>query len=178
MSLADVAADYQSICDATLGLVLDQTAPTYEADFVAAIKRTSTTEQSAFFIVQDRKAWTLTLEDETEQEFEPVGFRFALPPVGENGLQELTIAIDNTDRRITEFLDAVKDTGIPVEITYRPYLSNDTTQPHWNPPLVLFLRNVSVNAYEITGQATFADIINKKFPIQLYTRVRFPSLGE
>jgi hypothetical protein len=129
------------------------------------------------YIVKNREDLTLTLEDDTEQLFEGVGFRMALPASGDNGVQELTITIDNVDRRISDFLNTAKDYQTPVVVKYRPYLSNDLTTPQMENPIVLFLTDVRVTVFEINAKASFADILNKKFPTQLYTRSRFPSIG-
>ena len=131
----------------------------------------------SIYMVRDRVGHTFTLEDGTERFFEPIPFRVALPPSGANGIQSLNIAIDNIDRRISDFLMTVINSGKPVELTYRPYLDNDPTTPQLNPPLVLFLLDVAVTASEISGNATFADVVNKEFPNEYYTRARFPSLG-
>jgi len=64
------------------------------------------------------------------------------------------------------------------EVYYRPYLATDLTTPQLNPPLLLFLKEISVTAQNgAQGRCTFTDIINKKFPNDYYTRTRFPSLG-
>ena len=132
---------------------------------------------SDLFLVQDIVPNDFTLEDLSVETFEPVGFRFALPVIGANGLQELTLSIDNTDRRITDFVNTIKGQTGTTEVKYRPYLSNDLTTPQLSPPLLLFLKEISITAIEIQGRATFADIINKRFPNEWYTRERFPSLG-
>jgi len=122
--------------------------------------------------------YTLTLEDGvTNQLFSATGFEFKLPAAGENGLQELDIVIDNVDRRVSEFMNAVKDSKDPVKLTYRPYLSTDLTAPQLDPPLVLNVTDVKADVFKVTARATFADLLNKKHPLQMYTRARFPSLG-
>lgn len=129
------------------------------------------------YLVKNREDLTLTLEDDTEHIFEGVGFRMTLPSSGDNGSQSLTLAIDNVDRRVSDFLNTAKNYPDPVTVKYRPYLSSDLTTPQMNPPLVLFLTDVMVNVFEVSGKASFADILNKKFPTELYTRARFPSIG-
>ena len=89
----------------------------------------------------------------------------------------MTISIDNTDRRITDFVNTIKGQPGTTEVRYRPYLSNDLTTPQMDPPLLLFLKEISITAVQIQGRATFADIINKRYPSEWYTRERFPSLG-
>ena len=132
----------------------------------------------SLYMVQDRVPLTLTLETGKSVEFEPVPFRFTLPSAGENGRQELRLAIDNIDRRVSDFVNQAKDYPEPVKVIYRPYLSNDFTKPQMNPPLSLSLQQISMTVVEVSGRATFADILNKKFPSELYTRRRFPSLGD
>jgi len=129
------------------------------------------------FLVQDLVPNDFTLEDLSVETFEPVGFRFELPKVGDPGLQELSLAIDNTDRRITDFINTIKGQTGETEVRYRPYLSTDLTTPQMSPPLLLFLKEISITAIEVQGRATFADIVNKRFPSEWYTRDRFPSLG-
>jgi hypothetical protein len=109
--------------------------------------------------------------------FEAGAFKMTLPNAGKDGIQSLQLAVDNVDRRIGEFCRLAAEFEEPVQVTYRPYLSTDLTTPQMDPPLILFLREVSVNDFQVSGRATFADIVNKKFPSQLYTRKRFPSLG-
>lgn len=130
-----------------------------------------------FYIVKDRVDHDLTLETLAVETFEGVAFRFTLPPSGDNGLQELSLAIDNVDQRVSDFLSLAKESVAPVTVTYRPYLASDPTTPQMDPPLVLYLTDVTVTALEVTGKATFADVLNKKFPNDGYTRARFPSLA-
>ena len=132
----------------------------------------------SIYLVKNREDMVLNLENGDPVTFKGCGFRMALPPSGDNGLQELTISVDNVDRQVSDFLDSVKTTGVPVQVTYRPYLSSVRTEPQMDPPLVLFLGDAKITVFEATGRASFADLINKKFPTQLYTRSRFPSLGE
>lgn len=128
------------------------------------------------YLVRDRKNWMLTLENSTIHEFVACGFRFQLPAAGENGLQELSLAVDNIDRIASDYIQSVVESNDPIQVIFRPYLNNDTTQPQMNPPLRLFLTEVVVDAFEVSGRATFADILNRKFLSELYTRRRFPAL--
>lgn len=133
--------------------------------------------QPSIYIAQARRGFTALDENGTARDFEPSGFQFSLPPSNEEGFQSLNIAIDNTGRRVTDFINAAKSEQEPVKVIYRPYVSDDLTQPQMSPPLVLFLKDMKANAMQVTGRATFMDIVNKKFPAELYTRGRFPALG-
>ena len=172
--------DYNSIAVATGGVTIPEGMGTeFTTGIVDAIHRTQIDLAQTLYIIQDRQERTLTLEGDLGTKlFSPVGFRFNLPTINNSGLQELTISIDNVDRVMSDFLEKIKGYNSPVVITYRPYLSNDPSKPQMDPPLVLYLRDVVVNAYEISGRATFADIVNKKFPNEIYSRLRFPSLGD
>jgi hypothetical protein len=128
------------------------------------------------YLVRDRIDQNLTLEDSTVKTFVACGFRFQLPAAGDNGLQELSLAVDNVDRKASEFVSAALGSNAPIEVVYRPYLSSDLTQPQMNPPLRLFLTDVVITSVEINGRAQFADILNRKFLSESYVRRRFPAL--
>lgn len=133
--------------------------------------------QDPIWIVQSRR--TLEAKDElgVDRVFEPVGFQFALPPSNEEGFRSLTLSIDNVGRRVMDFVETAKTERETVVIRYRPYLSDDLTGPQMDPPLELYLKDIQVNTHQVSGRATFADVVNKKFPSQTYTRERFPALG-
>lgn len=131
-----------------------------------------------YYLINQRESFDLPLEDGGGPvTFKASGFNFTLPPTGENGTQDLRLSIDNVDREITDFLMQVIGSAEPVKITYRPYLSSDLTKPQLDPPLELTLRDVKINNFNVTGRATFADVLNQPFPNDYYTRTRFPSLG-
>lgn len=133
--------------------------------------------QDPFYMVQAATPFTAFDEHGIERTFNPVGFQFSLPPSNEDGVQSLTISIDNIDRRVSDFIELAKSQVVPIIVTYRPYLSNDPSGPQMVPPLVLYLTDVQITSFQVTGKATFMDIVNKKFPSELYIRARFPTLG-
>lgn len=128
------------------------------------------------YLVQDRADHSMTLETGQTVLFKATAFRFILPATGDNGVQELGVAVDNTDQRVSDFIQSVIASDDPVKIIYRPYLSDDLSKPQMNPPLVLFLTDIVVTAVEVTGRAAFADILNRKFLSEMYSRRRFPTL--
>lgn len=129
-------------------------------------------------------AWTLALVQDTEDHtlggrlHHACGFRFAQPARDTSGIQELSMAIDNTDERMSQFLEKSKKYNVPCVVRYNAYLVSDKTTPQLNPPMQLFMRDAVITPIEITATATFADIVNKKFPHVLYTRQNFPALGD
>jgi len=128
------------------------------------------------YLVKDRADHDLTLETGETHHFVATAFRFILPGDGDNGLQDLQLAVDNVDRRATDFLKACVGSSAPIVVTYRPYMDSDKTRPQMNPPLTLFLTDAVVKATEVTGRATFADILNRKYLSESYVRRRFPAL--
>lgn len=134
-------------------------------------------EGGSLYLIRELEPFTLTLENGEQKVFEPVGFQFSLPAAGENGRQDMQLSIDNVDRRISDFIEKAKNYYEPVKVVYRPYLSSDLTAPQMNPPLSLSLQDVSVTVQAVSGRASFADVLNQKFPKEYYTRKRFPSLA-
>lgn len=133
--------------------------------------------QDPIYLVKGRTALTAVDENEVERTFLPSGFQFTLPPENEEGFRSLNVAIDNVGREVSDFIELAKSEKIPVEMIYRPYVSDDLTVPAMMPPLILYLKDIQVTSYQVTGRATFYDIINRKFPSEIYTRLRFPGLG-
>lgn len=128
------------------------------------------------WLVKDRVDHTFGLETGGSQLFTATAFRMSLPSANDSGLQDLSLSVDNVDRRASDFVKAALNVNKPIQVTYRPYMHSDPTQPQMNPPLVLFLTDVVITAAEVTGRATFADILNRKFLSDLYVRRRFPAL--
>ena len=129
------------------------------------------------YMVQDRRAWDMKLETGELVTFEPVPFRFTTPSSGTNGIQELMIAIDNVDRRIFDFMESVKTLQRPIEVSFRSYLKSDLEKPQTDPPLVLYLTEVTTDAFEVKGKATFAGVVNMPNLTEYYDRSRFPGLS-
>lgn len=133
--------------------------------------------ESSLYIVQGFQNRELTLETSEVKIFKAVPFAFTLPGNNETGLQELSLTIDNIDNQASDFLELAMNFPRPVEVYYRPYLSNDLTSPKLNPPLRLFFTNAVVSDTQVSGRAAPADFLNRGFLSELYTRRLFPSLG-
>lgn len=129
------------------------------------------------YMVQAHQDYDLTLEDSSVHTFEGFAFEFKLPPAGDKGIQDLQVQMDNTDRSIGDFFNACKEFREPISLKFRPYLSNDLTTPQMSPPLKLNVVDVKITESKVTCRATFADLLNRKYPLELYTRKRFRSLG-
>lgn len=133
--------------------------------------------QNSVYLSQTPNGINAFDEDGMEHTFVGAGFQFTLPPSDEDGFKSLNVSIDNINRQVTDFIDVARQSKVAVKVIYRPYVSTDLTAPAMDPPLVLYLKDVQITAMQVTGKCTFMDLVNKKFPSELYQRVKFPSLG-
>lgn len=129
------------------------------------------------YLVQGFRNMELPLETAAVVVFRATPFRFTLPPTNDTGLQELSLTIDNVGGRASDFCELAMNFPSPVEVRYRPYLSTDLSGPKLNPPLRLFLTNVTISEAQVAGRAVPVDFLNLEFPTVNYTRKLFPALG-
>lgn len=133
--------------------------------------------QSPIYLSQTRTGITAVDENSVSHNFVACGFQFTLPPSDEDGFKSLTVAVDNINRVASDFVETARQSMVPVEVVYRPYMSDDLSAPAMDPPLILYLKDVQITTFQVIGKCTFMDLVNKKFPADLYLRSRFPSLG-
>jgi len=134
------------------------------------------TVQPSIFLVRSHQVLQAVDENGVTRTFIPVGFSITLPPETKDGFRSLSIAIDNIGGSVVQFIQKALSSQVPVEVIYRPYLSDDLSRPAMNPPLVLYLTDIQITPTQVTGRATFMDVVNRRFPSELYTRARFPGL--
>ena len=108
--------------------------------------------------------------------FIAMGFDLDLPPVDIAPVPEIAVTLDNVSREIVRHLDAAAESQAVIEITYRPYLSNDLEGPQMDPPITLVLSEVEADVQRVTARARMMDIGNKAFPCRTYTAREFPGL--
>jgi hypothetical protein len=110
--------------------------------------------------------------------FTAAGFTLGKPQSGQNGLQELPIGIPNVSREIGDFLETCLSEAAPVQVIYRIYLSDDLSEPQNGNGIRLFLYDAVANGSQVTGRATFAEIINRRWPLSkwVYSNTLFPAL--
>ena len=108
--------------------------------------------------------------------FIAMGFDLELPPIDTAPVPEISITLDNASREIVKHLDAASDSQSKIEVTYRPYLSDDLEGPQMEPPFTLVLTEVSADTSRVTGRARMLDVGNKAFPAETYNSLRFSGL--
>lgn len=111
-------------------------------------------------------------------DFQPVRFGFRRPTESDSAqTPEVEISVSNVSFILSKYLDMAKESRSPVAVTYRPYLSNDLSAPHMQPPLTLTIRSVTVDVTNVTLRAGFGDMNNRRFPRVDYTPARHPGLA-
>lgn len=132
---------------------------------------------TSLFFVKSLRPYEFTV-DGVVREFLPLGFKFNMPSTDDGGLQELTLALDNVENRVSDFCEAaLAYEADPVEIYLRPYRASDPTKCLMRPALRLFLLDVLINMTTVSGRAVPQNFLNITFPSEDYTRDRFPGLS-
>ena len=110
--------------------------------------------------------------------YEPVGFKFKLPSITGNGVQDLSLEFSNVDRRVNDFIETIEASLDPVTVTHRVYLSGGdiNSLPESDPPLQLTLSDIEISAFKVRARASFVNIVNKQYPTEYYDRERFPNI--
>ncbi|MFI3241766.1 MAG: DUF1833 family protein [Alphaproteobacteria bacterium] len=138
--------------------------------------------ETAIRVVRDHVDHVCTLEDSASLnpgeavEFVAMAFDLSLPTVNTSPTPEITVTIDNVSTEIIAYLDKAIETQDMIELTYRPYLSNDLTEPQMNPPITLTISEINVDILKITATASMMDIGNLSFPSENYTVAKYPAL--
>lgn len=128
------------------------------------------------YLVADFRDFKAKLETGIEVTFQACPFRTSSPRLDESGRIERRLEIDNVSADLSKALNRISDMKDPVSVIYRVYLSNDPSGPQKLPVEKTVLTQVVVTAAVISGTATTPDLINRKFPTDLYTAKRFPGL--
>lgn len=137
---------------------------------------------TAIRVVRDQQDLLARLEESApinagqQVQFVAMGFELDLPPVDTAPVPEIVVTLDNVSREIVRHLDAAAESQAVIEITYRPYLSNDLEGPQMDPPITLVLTEVEADVQRVTARARMMDIGNKAFPSRTYTAREFPGL--
>jgi len=150
---------------------------------------------TALRVVRDYRNHFFYLEGDTNTagvdagelvEFVGYPFNFTLPDVRETGVPQLRIEIDNAGRLVTKYLERAILSVEPVIVVYRPYLSGQdegniwpvggSASPMMSPLPKFSIQHAEITSTKIIAQCHFRDLLNKKFPLETYTRFRFPGL--
>lgn len=140
-------------------------------DFVTPIRVVSDTEDLVATLEADAPE-----DPATAVTFQAFAWNMRLPDVAAGSFPTLEIEIDNVSQEIEDALEAAAQSSETVEVTYRPYLSDDLTAPSMDPPLTLELLTARANLFKVRATAGYANLMNRQFPREDYTLARFPGL--
>lgn len=87
------------------------------------------------------------------------------------------VEIDNVSLTIGRLLRLAKESREPITLIIREYLPSDKSAPHILPPLVMNLTGIVLTTETASGQLSFGDLTNRRFPPRLYTTADFPTLA-
>lgn len=133
-------------------------------------------------VVRDKADLNATLEADApenggeEVTFVQFSFDLELPDVTSGSSPELMLTIDNVSRDILTYIDLAANSQDLIEVTYRPYLLSDTSQPQMNPPLTMTVKEVEADIFRINARCGFGNFANKPFPSEVYDLQRFAGL--
>lgn len=117
-----------------------------------------------------------TTEEGNSITFSPYPFRASLAGTGESGNQDVEIAISNVERTpIDEIERASEDPTQQIQMVYRIWVDSNLDSPGY---VVdgLSISEVSITDTQIVARASASDMLNRSFPIVLYTPAMFPGL--
>ena len=109
--------------------------------------------------------------------FTAFSFEFTKPEMSATGVPQITITMDNVDRVISQSIEAAMGTTELVTVVYREYISTDLSVPQNNPPLIMTIMSVEVDAFHVTATAGFPNLMNKRFPTTEYAADVFSGLA-
>lgn len=130
----------------------------------------------SIFLVNDNQPFTGNLETGESTVFANRSFIINPFTSGEDGAMSLSLTIDNTDFAISKYLAAAKLNQLPVEVTFRVFLTSDNTGPQNDPPLTLYATDFEAKGSTVSCSLRWIDLQNFPFPNAYYTPSRCPSL--
>lgn len=170
MTLTSAIKEAYASCPSDVAVI--ETVEIYHPDWASVIR-----------LVRDKNNLTATLESTAPNNpsesvtFQAMDFSIAQPRIGE-GRQELELTVENASLVIIPLLESHDLSSLDeAHVIYRPYLSNDLTGPHMNPPLSLSVTGASATMQAVTIRCGYAEFANIRFPRSVYTVERFPGLA-
>ena len=126
-------------------------------------------------LVQDYADHTITTEDARELVAQACGMDVALPKRDASGAQSLTFALDGVRSEATRLLRSAESAQEQVRLTYRCYLASDLSAPA-EQPYYFIVRSFTAEASKIQVTAGLFDLIDLKWPREVYNSTNAPGL--
>ena len=117
----------------------------------------------------------LTLETAETVTFRGAHMDLAEPSKNTSGQQTLKFAFANATAEAQDTIEAALESGEPVTVTFRVYLSSDTTAPA-NKPVVMTMTGGTFEGLMVQVEASYYDLLNTQWPRLRYTASFAPGL--
>ena len=117
----------------------------------------------------------LTLETGETFTFRGTHMDLAEPSKNTSGQQSLKFAFANVTAEAQETVEAALESGQPVTVTFRVYLSSDTGAPA-NKPYVMTMTGGTFEGLMVQVEASYYDLLNTAWPRLRYTAEFAPGL--
>lgn len=163
----------EALASAPTDTVILHTLQVHHDEFANVMGSTGTD----LYIVNDADDMTGMLETGSSQTFTARPFEINFPSQDERQTPNASVTIDNTDLMFLAFIRAVEEDENPVEVTYRPFLSDDLMTSQVPKPLKMNLANINFTTTSLTADLVYRDFESLRFPSIEYNRRTFPGLG-
>lgn len=147
----------------------------------AGIRRIETLEilNPAIDPIRVCRGWndeTVILERGEMVTFQASGIEIALPESSDNTQQTLRFGIDGVSGEAQQKIQEAIESGQQTMIVYREYLSTDLTSPAMG-PLEFTMTDGTIEAFTVTIEAEFYDLLNTAWQRRRYTANFAPALA-
>jgi hypothetical protein len=142
---------------------------------ISTLELTCPAWSAPVLICQGFEDQTCITEDARTLTFSASGIDIALPKKGNSAGQSLTFAIDNVTGEAQAKIDQALEAEQRISMTYRMFLASDKSAPA-EPPYFMTVSGGTMQGSGVQIQAGFFDLINTKWPRELYTTKFAPGL--
>ena len=139
------------------------------------VEITSESWDEPIVLVRDFVEHTIITEDNRTLIARPSGMDVALPKRDASGAQNLTFALDGVRPEATRLLRQSHSAGDHINLTYRPYLASDKSEPA-EQPYYFIVRSFSAKADHVEVTAGLFDLIDMRWPRIVYDSSTAPGL--
>lgn len=126
-------------------------------------------------LVRDYQDHTIITEDNRTILARASGMDVALPKRDASGAQDIRFALDGVRPEATRLMRQAQKSQAIVNMTYRAYLYSDLSEPA-EQPYYLIVRSFSAQADTVQVTAGLFDLIDMRWPRNLYNSINTPGL--
>lgn len=137
--------------------------------------------RTAVRAVNDVKDWTFSLEADAPLqggqavEWTAIPFTWGEPSISEGQAPQADVRVDNVERELEPYLDAIETSFEPIVVIYRVYLSNRGNVVDRG-PFRFVMKEIATDNGAVSGKVEIATPQNLKFGTRVYSADQFASL--